>query len=310
MLRLGLLASGEIAIPMLEKFYRSKEIEVLFLVTQIAKPIGRKQILTPTKVGQWARENAVEYFEEENVNSQSSLQRVNELNPDILLVFSFGQILSQKLIDIAKVATVNIHGSLLPSYRGASPINQALIQGDKQTGISVMKVVKALDQGGVYIQHKLPIFAEDTYLSLRNKMARLVSQYIERDLLAISSGKLIAKEQDEKLASYTSKITKKDGLINWREPAEKINRRRRAYYPFPGIYFIHNGKRLQITNSVAVEQKDNVKVGTPVSTKKELKIKCGADSYLHILEVLPEGKKRMSIEAFLQGNSLQVTQTI
>lgn len=309
-IRLFFLGSGSIAVPTLETIISCREINVVGCATQPDKPQGRKRILTPTPVGAWAQENGVLIEKPESVNKAVFINSLSRLELDVILVFAFGQILKQPILEVPKHGCINIHASLLPKYRGASPLNAAIIEGDDTTGISIMLMEKGLDTGPVFecFETNIPegIYAPDLQASLADSAAR----NIRESLMRIVQGKSKPVVQDHKAASYAAKITKEDGHIIWANTASEIERRIRAYTPWPGTWFMLNNKnndrKITIT-AASVEEYDNQAAHLPgtilQADKYGWSIVCGKN-LLSIEKLIPQGKREMTAVEFLRGNPI------
>ena len=309
--RLFFLGSGRIAVPTLETIIHCREIDVVGCATQPDKPQGRKRILTPTPVGAWAQENRVLIEKPESVNKAAFIDSLRRLHLDVILVFAFGQILKQPILGMPKHGCINIHASLLPKYRGASPVNAAIIAGDDTTGISIMLMEKGLDTGPVFERFETNI-PEGSYApDLQASLADLAAQNICESVLRIVQGKSETVVQDHEAASYAAKITKEDGHIIWTRTASEIERRIRAYTPWPGTWFKlnnnNNDRKITIT-AASVEEYDNQAAhpsGTILQADKHgWRIVCGKD-LLSIKKLIPQGKREMTAAEFLRGNPIR-----
>ncbi|MFH0837913.1 MAG: methionyl-tRNA formyltransferase [Patescibacteria group bacterium] len=274
----------------------SKLFDVVLVVTGQDKPAGRKLQLQPSPVKLVAEELELEVFQPLDINADLSVRRLANLNPDIILVMAYGQILSREVLDIPKIACLNVHASLLPKYRGASPIQASILNMDKKTGISLMKMVRQMDSGPVYRQFTLGIAANDTAQSLADKLAKLAAGEVPRVLFEIESG-LQPEDQNEAKATYCGKISKADGQIDWSRPAGEIMARMRAFDPWPGSYSFFEGKRLKI---LSAETREGHFSGDPGMVLRD-GIVCG-DGLIHTLELQIEGGNAQSLHDFINGH--------
>lgn len=300
-LKIAFLGTPKIACPTLEKLIEDPRFEVLAVITQPDQKIGRKQILTPTPVKELAEQYQVPVFQPEKLRKdQELLKHLKNLQLDFLVVIAYGQILSLETLELAKIAPINIHGSILPKYRGASPIEQALLNGDPETGISIMQMSEKMDEGAVYQIFKLPIAESDNNFSIREKMAELSANKLPETLLKIASGKLQAIEQNHQEATYCQKIAKQDGLINpLTETAEEIFHKFQAYYTWPGITWNYQNKNFKLLN--IAKTTNTLKPGETQITKDQLLLGTSSTA-IEILEIQLEGKKALPIKDFLSGN--------
>ncbi len=274
----------------------SKLFDVMLVVTGQDKAAGRKLQLQPSPIKLVAEELGIEVFQPIDINTNLSVRRMANLNPDIILVMAYGQILSQEVLDIPRIACLNVHASLLPKYRGASPIQSSILNLDKRTGISLMKMVSKMDAGPVYKQLVLGIDAMDTGQSLAGKLAKLSAEEVPKALVEIEAG-LQPEEQDESKATYCGKISKADGQIEWNRPVQEILAQMRAFDPWPGTYTFFNDKRLKILSS---EIREGAPSGEPGLVKRE-GIVC-QDGLLSPLELLIEGGTAQSLHDFINGH--------
>lgn len=301
-IKIVFLGTPEFSCPFLSQLANDSRFDLLAVITQEDKKIGRKQILTPPPVKQLAIQLNLPIFQTEKLNKDFSIiDKLKELQPDFLVVIAFGQILSTEILAIPKIKAINVHGSILPKYRGASPIEQSLLNGDSQTGLSVMEMVKAMDAGPVYQTYELPISTEDNNQILREKLSKLGSEKLPNTLIEIYNGTLQPHSQIDSEATFCSKISKEDGLINPTiDSAETIFNKYRAFFNWPSLYLKIQNKILKLHKINISEQKlppgkfqfDNQNIYLGTTTKA-----------IQIVELQLEGKTQQSSKVFLQGNS-------
>ena len=291
--------------------------EVLLVVTQPDKPKGRSGKLQPSPVKEVALEMNLPLFQPEKIRDEEGIGRIEELHADICVVAAFGQLLPKRVLDAPKYGCVNIHASLLPQYRGASPIQQAIADGERVTGITIMQMDVGMDTGEILMQEQAEITDEDTAGTLFDRLAEKGATLIVKALPLIEQGKLTPVKQDEALATKCGKITKEAGLIDWNGSAADIVNHIRAYTPWPTAHCMHEGKIMKILRAKAVtseqlsslhtrESNQAPQAGTVVSADKTgIVIKC-ADGAVRVLELQPEGKKPMDAAGFLNGHKLTV----
>ena len=218
----------------------------LAVITQPDKPVGRKRSLTPTPVKKLAAELNLPIYSPDAANSKKTAALIKKLSPDAMVVAAYGQILSSEILALPKHGTLNVHASLLPLYRGASPIQQAILEGVKKTGVTIMLMDEKMDHGAILSQQSLKINPSDTSESLSAKLAILGGELLIQTLPHWLKGEVKARTQDHQAATYTKIINRADGLIDWHWPSEKIERLIRAYYPWPGAYTKWRGQTLKI----------------------------------------------------------------
>ncbi len=298
------LGSGAIAVAPLAKLYVSDRIDIVGIGTQQDRPAGRKRQLMPTPVGAWAAENNIDIDKPGSVNTEEFLSELRSLKPDILFVASFGQILKKEILELPEIACVNLHASLLPFYRGASPIAAALLNGDKVTGVTFMKMDEGLDTGPEYCRIEYRVVAERA-CELELKLGDISAKNVEDVVLKIFAGELPEIKQDDSGATYAGKIKKSDGIIDWNDAAEKIVCKVRAYHPWPGASFTyHTPKRpmkVTITCAEAIDFPSSLSPGGTIKADKNGWIIATGDNALSIKTLIPEGKAEMTAAEFVRG---------
>ena len=237
-LRVYYLGSGLIAVALLRQLAACKEILLVGCGTQPDRPQGRHRLLTSTPVGRWAQDHQLLVDKPASVNTPDFLARLAGLQPDLVLVFAFGQILRHELLVLPPLGCVNVHASLLPKYRGAAPVNAAIAAGDRVTGISVMRMTSGLDCGPVYASFERALNGAENAQELTEELGELAALKVPAVMLAIAAGTATPQPQDEALASKAPKLRRTDGQVHWDEPAVVIERKVRAYYPWPGMWFV------------------------------------------------------------------------
>lgn len=306
-IRIYFMGSGKIAVPVAKALVEAGNIDLAGIGTQVDQRAGRGKEKRPTPVGQFAVENKLTADKIESVKDPVFMDKMRSLNLDFIVVVSFGQILRQELLDIPGCCCLNVHASLLPEYRGASPISAAILNRDAETGVAFMKMDKGLDTGAVYEILKMPLQGNEYADSLENELGNLAAENIAEVLTQIKNGRLTTRPQDETKATLTGKVKKDDGRIDWDLAAGKIEAMVRAFHPWPGAYFALQGKNGQIKlNIVEARCLDNMSGASGEilqADKKALIIACG-EGALEILRLIPQGKKEMSGPAFLNGHRL------
>ena len=298
----------EFAAISLEALISHPEIEVKLVITQPDRPAGRGGNIQQSDVKQLALKHEIPVFQPQSLRKelQGSLEKINEHGPfDIGVVIAFGQILPQAVLDVPRMGCVNIHGSILPRWRGAAPIQRAIISDDKQTGICLMKMDAGLDTGAVYSEEIIDIKPEDTFQTLHDSLARLGAALLAKDIVSIIEGKIAAVPQKEEGLTYASKITQADAKIDWNKSAADINNLVRGLNPFPSAFCFLNNKRVKIFKTRPAEalQKDCVPGQVSFTDKSRLEVTC-KEGVLLLEELQLEGKKRMPVSEFLKGTPI------
>ena len=292
------MGTPDFSIPSLNSIFKSNH-ELAAIVTTPDKERGRGRKITFTPVKQFAVERNIPVYQPEKLKSNFEfIDQMKELHPDLFVVVAF-RILPKDVFEIPKFGSFNLHASFLPKYRGAAPIQWALINGEKETGLTTFKLAEKVDTGNIYLQEKVEIFPTDNFETLHDRMSLLGAELVLKTVDLIESGNYELKQQDDSLASPAPKITKEICFIDWNKPAEEIHNRVRGLSPYPAAYFVYNNKVLKVYKTEIVERND-LKPFQILQTKTELFIGCGKDA-LRILEIQQEGKKRMGIEEFLRG---------
>jgi methionyl-tRNA formyltransferase len=312
-MRVIFMGTPQYAVPFLQSLLDQGE-EVAGVVTMPDKPVGRKQEIKEPPVKELARKKNIPVFQPAKINEAGSLEALKNLDPDLAVVVGFGQILSQKLLDLPKQGTINVHFSLLPKYRGASPIQAAIINGEEKTGISTMFLVKKLDSGPVLLQREIPIDPKDTAVTLTEKLAKIGVEVLKDTVALIKQGKAEAKVQDESQSSYAPLLDKESGSIDWNKNSKELYNFVRGMYPWPGAFtfFEHGGKKhlLKVWEAEEVPRIElNHKAscsGTILDVLKNhgFAVKCGQGGLL-LTKVQAEGGKVMPAYNFVIGHHLK-----
>ena len=278
--------------------------EIALVVTQPDKPQGRKMELTPPPVKVCALQHGLEIYQPTRVREQSSMEYLKKYEPDMIVVAAFGQILPKELLELPKYGCINVHASLLPNYRGSAPIQWSILNGDAETGVTIMRMDTGIDTGDMIAKQTVPIEEEDTGGSLFDKLAEVGAKLLVDTIPSIVDGTATYTKQDEACATKVGMIQKSQGVIDFHRSAQEINCQIRALNPWPSAYTKLHGKTLKIWKAKVVAADGNYEPGSIVRiTKDELCIATGEGS-LSVLEVQLEGKKRMATADFLRGVTL------
>ncbi len=280
---------------------------VVGVVTQPDKPKGRGYILTPPPVKKFALECGYEVFQPHTLRDGSFLELLDKLNPDIIVVVAYGKILPAGVLDFPKYGCINVHGSLLPEYRGAAPMQRAIIDGKQFTGITTMYMAEGLDCGDMLMSERVKIEQNDNFEDIHDKLGECGASLLIKTLDAIENGTATRTPQDESMSTYAAKITKDTCAVDFSMSAQAVHNLIRGLSPMP-LAFTHtpNGRLLKITRA-ELSRECGVcgSCGEVISTSGGIEVACGEGS-IKILGVLPEGKSRMSAEDFLRGNKLSL----
>lgn len=301
-IKIVFLGTPEFSCPFLETLANDSRFEVLAVITQEDKPFGRKKVLTPTPIKQSAIKLNLPVFQPIKLNKEVSLlDNLEKMSIDFLVVVAYGQILNQRVLNIPKIQSINVHGSILPKYRGASPIESAILNGETQTGLSVMAMALQMDAGPVYQNIEITINPYENAHNLRKRLSLLGAQQLPEILLQIKTVELTPKPQNESEATYCQKISKENGLIDTTLlSAQQIYYRFRAYFGWPGIYLIWQGKIIKLLD-IAITTDHSLVPGQFKTENNHLFLGCQSGT-IEILELQIEGKTAQKTTVFLNGN--------
>ncbi len=299
------MGTPEFAVPALDTLIQGPD-RVLAVVSQPDRPRGRGRKLLPTPVKERALEAGIQVFQPKKVREPEFLERLKALEPDLIVVAAFGQILPQALLDIPKIMPINIHGSLLPRYRGAAPIQWALINGEKETGITIMKMDAGMDTGPMLLKGTLEIGEDETFGQLVRRMSELGARLLAEALTKLEQGTLKEEIQPDEGITYAPPIKKEQYHIDWSQPAERIHGIIRAFDPRPGAYTLYQGQRLRLYSPVVLDNHGAAgqEPGTVIeASSRAIEVACG-QGVLGIRQVQWPGKKRLDVESFLRGRKI------
>jgi len=300
-LRLVFMGSPQFAVPPLERLLASK-YQVAAVYTQPDRPAGRGRGLVSSPVKQAAQARGLTVVQPASLKAAGAREQLKGFEPDAIVVAAFGQILPEPVLALPRLGCLNIHPSLLPRFRGASPVASTILAGDDFSGVSIMVMDEGLDTGPVLARAQIPILDRDTTGSLTEKLSRLGAQLLGEVLVGWSRGERTPRPQDESKVTYCSPIAKEEGEIDWRRPAIDIWRRVRAFNPWPGCYTRWWGKTLKIIEVVPLGGERTAGVGRVVALDSKAGFGVGTgDGILAIARVQMEGKKAMSADEFLRG---------
>ncbi|MBE0068321.1 MULTISPECIES: methionyl-tRNA formyltransferase [Thermoanaerobacterium] len=297
------MGTPEFAVPSLEKLIEFGH-NVMLVITQPDKPRGRGKKISYSPVKECAIKNNIDVFQPQKLkNNKEVFDKLRKLNPDLIVVAAYGKILPEEILQIPRYGCINVHASLLPKYRGAAPINWAVINGEKETGITIMYMEKGLDTGDILLQKSIPILEEDNSETVHDKLAVLGGNALIEAINKMVDGALKPVKQDDSKATYAPILEKSIGLIDWQKSAVEIKNLVRGLRPWPVAYTYYKGNMLKIWAAEVYSYEGKEKPGTVITTGSALIVKCGKDA-LKILEIQSEGKRRMTVEEFLRGHTI------
>ena len=298
-MRIVFVGTGEIGVPTLDALLNTGH-ELVGVVTQPDKPVGREQRIEPTPVKKAVAKTTIPIVQPARIKEQSSIAEIRGFKPDVIVVMAYGQILPRDVLKIPRVACLNLHASLLPRWRGAAPIQAAIAAGDRETGITVMYMNEGLDTGDILLQRKIEIRPEETGGSLHDRLAQIAPEALIESLRLLAAGSAPRIPQDDACATYAPKLKREHGEINWSESAETIERKIRGFNPWPGAFMKLNDQKLKIFSASVVEL--NGKPGEILRSEKDLVVAAGKGA-VSLAKVQLEGKRRMSAAEFLRGHA-------
>lgn len=303
-MRILFMGTPDFALEILKKLWESGE-EIVGAVTQPDKPKGRGYKMIPPPVKVFAEEKGIPVFQPETLRGGAFEKELSELSPGMIVVAAYGKILPEYIIDYPKYGCINAHGSLLPKYRGAAPIQRAILDGEKKTGVTAMYMDKGLDTGDMILAEEVEITDDDNFETLHDKMAAAGADAILKTIRLAKAGDVPRVKQDGDKATYAEKITREDRILDFSDSAPAVHNRIRALSPFPRAFTVTpEGKMLQITKAELVSGEGEA--GRVVSFDKYgFTVACG-EGCIRVLEVIPEGRGKMKAADFVNGRGISV----
>ena len=304
-MKLIFMGTPDFAVPCLERLIEAGH-EIAAVFSQPDRPRGRKMILTPPEVKVCALKHGLTVYQPKSLRNDEAMELVKEIAPDCIVVAAYGKILPKAMLDLPKYGCINVHGSLLPKYRGSAPIQWSVINGEKETGVTIMQMAEGVDTGDMLYQKAIPIGIDDTAESMFEKLSDLGGEMIVEALDLLEEGKLTPIKQDETLATHAPMLNKEIAVIDWNKSALEVHNLVRGLYSWPIAQTTLHGKKLKIYRTAV--GKGSGEAGTVISTSP-LTIACGEGAVV-IEELQLEGKKRMDAKSFLIGHPLQIKEKI
>lgn len=298
-LRIVFMGTPEFAVPSLKALIESGE-DVVAVVTQPDKPRGRGKKLTPPPVREAALKHNIPVFQPEKIKDETFITAIRNFSPDVIAVVAYGKILPKAILDIPTKGCINVHTSILPKYRGAAPINWAIINGEKETGITTMLLDEGMDTGDMLLTEKVEIRDDDTASSLHDRLKYIGADLLIKTIKGIKSETIRPIPQDDSQATYAPMLKKEDGRIDWTMKAEEIKNLIRGFNPWPGAYTRWDGKQIKIFKA-EVEAGGKEEPGTVINISTEGIFVATGKGILLIKELQPENKNRMTASEFIKG---------
>src|SRR5579871_1407917 len=297
------LGTPAFAVPTLERVVQAGH-RVVAVFTQPDRPKGRGGELARPPVKETALQLGLPVFQPERVRRPEVVEQLRQMQPDAMVVVGYGQIIPQSIIDIPRLGIINVHASLLPKYRGAAPIQWAIANGETNSGVTTMKIDAGLDTGDMLLKWETPIGADENAVELGERLAPAGADLLVKTLEGIEAGTIRPERQDNSQATLAPILKKEDGVIDWNWPARNIFNRARGFLPWPGAYSFFRGQIFHVWKARVAGEAGGGAPGVLMPRKKKLLVSAGERSVLELLEVQIEGRKRMSAEAFLNGQRL------
>ena len=291
----------------LVEYSKKSDMEICGVITQPDKPKGRGYALMPPPVKQYALEIGLDVYQPETLKDAAFLELLSFLSPDLIIVVAYGKLLPKYVIDFPKYGCINVHGSLLPKYRGAAPMQRAIIDGKAKTGITIMYMAEGLDTGDMLLSRELTIKENDNFENIHDGLGMLGAEMLVEIIPMLRNGEAVRVAQDDALSTYAKKITKEDCHVDFSKDAQTVHNLIRGLSPVP-LSFTHtpNGKLLKLIDSkIADRDTPHERVGEVLSLNGKIEIACARGS-IYVERVLPEGKARMSAADFIRGRNIEV----
>lgn len=301
-MRVVFMGTPDFAVPSLQALLNDDFFEVVAVITQPDKPRGRSKKLTPCPNKEFALEKGLAVYSFDRIRNKENVEILENLKPDVMVTAAYGQILSQKILDVPRMGCVNVHGSLLPKYRGAAPIQWAVINGEKQTGITTMLTARGVDCGDMLLKEIVDIDENETAGELFDKLAKLGGKVLVKTLHGVASGDITPIKQNEDEATHFPMLEKKDGQISWNKSAQQVHDLIRGVNPWPGAFTTYKDTTIKIWASEVVDKKGEC--AEVLSSKDELIIACKKGA-IKVLEMQIPGKKRMPADIVLRGFNIE-----
>ena len=299
MTKIIFMGTPDFSVPILEAVHNEYNVDLV--ISQPDRPVGRKRILTAPPVAAAAKKLGIPVYQPENV-SKEGLETITQLNPDLIITAAYGQLLSEKVLNIPRLGAINVHASLLPKHRGGAPIHRSIIEGDEKTGVSIMYMAKTLDSGDIIAQKEIPILDEDSVGTMHDKLS-----YLGRDLLlevlpSILNDTNHRTPQNHEEATFSPNILKSDEYVDFNRKAREVFNQIRGLNPFPGGYTLLDGKRLKLYASKITNEQTTEPAGKIIEITEDGFMVATNDELLLITEVQPAGKKRIQAVDFINNN--------
>lgn len=306
MTKVVFMGTPAFSVPILEGLIEAG-YTIQAVVTQPDRPVGRKKIITPTPVKEAAVKHNIKVLQPEKISGSPEMAEIIDMKPDIIVTAAFGQFLPEKLLQAPLHGAVNVHASLLPKYRGGAPVHYAIMEGEQETGVTIMEMIKKMDAGGIYAQGHLPITSQDDVGIMFDKLSLLGKELLLDNLQKILSGELKPVPQDESQATFSPNISRDQEAIDWEKTATQIDQTVRGLRPWPIAFTTYQGARWKIWRTAVLLNSTTELPGTIIKKdKKSLWISCGQGTIIALEELQPAGKSKQEIQEFVNGSGQKI----
>ena len=304
-MRIVFMGTPDFAVPSLQGLL-DKGYQIVGVVTQPDRPKGRKQELTPSPIKVLAEQNGLEVYQPNKIRAEEAIEKVISWNPDLIVTAAYGQIIPDAILKAPKYKAINVHASLLPKFRGAAPIHQSIIQGEKETGVTIMYMVKELDAGDMLSSVKIPIEIDDNVGSLHDKLSIAGAKLLLDTITEIEEGTIKPITQNHEEATFAPTLKRNDELIEWNKTNIEVYNKIRGLNPWPVAYTHFRDEVFKIWWAEPVKYQHQEAPGTILKTSKDQCIVATKDGGINLKEVQPAGKKKLDIQSFLQGANVKI----
>lgn len=295
------MGTPDFAVPCLERLIKDG-YDVACVVTQPDKPRGRKQEMTPSEVKVCALNHGIEVYQPQTLRSEESYEYLKSFGADYFIVAAYGKILPKNILDLPKYACINVHGSLLPAYRGAAPIQRSVLAGDRLTGITTMLMGEGLDTGDMLLKSEYEIDINATSGEVFDALAQSAPDLLIETIEKFTKGEIIPEKQDESKATYAHMLSKDEAVIDWNKSSEEIHNLVRGMAPWPVAYSFYSGKKIKIFTTRLTDEKSSLEAGKLKEDKNSIFVSCGDGKFIEVLSLQLEGGKRLDAKQFLAGH--------
>jgi methionyl-tRNA formyltransferase len=314
-MRIVFCGTPQFAVPTLKHLLAQNEFQIAAVITQPDRPRGRGQEVSFSPVKEMAMAAGIPVHQPEKIRAPEAQELLQKLAPDAIVIIAYGQIIPARLLPIPKLGWINLHASLLPKYRGAAPINWAIVNGETKTGVTLMRIDAGMDTGDMLLQKEMEIGPTETAPELAARMSELGAPLMVETLCGLATGKILPRPQAHEQASSAPMLKKEDGRVDWSRPAQEIFNRIRGFAPWPGAYTSFRGQTCHIWGEPAssglgdlarenARPNESVTPGALLLQRKEVLVKCGGTTHLRLLSVKLEGRKQVSAAEFVNGAHL------